>query len=196
MFGRPFIQPFRFYCTQNGSAEIIFSSSSKVSFLEKANKMKSVYPSTKKMEKRAAVLIPLVSVEGEASLLFTARSRQLRHHRGEICYPGGKFDDKSDTTIQDAALRETVFYCLIINIDHHYLYIYVYLYYARKKNWEFQGNYSMSGQNFHHCLLEMEKQLSHQLWLCSRCYIIILHHFKLIRRGGHYISLLCPTGTI
>ena len=59
------------------------------------------------MSKRAAVLIPLVSVDGEASLLFTARSRQLRNHRGEICYPGGKFDDTSDTTILDAALRET-----------------------------------------------------------------------------------------
>ena len=107
MFCRFTVQHLRSFSSQQLPAQVIFSFDSKSSFIEKVNRMKLAYPSTKTMSKRAAVLIPLVSVDGEASLLFTARSRQLRNHRGEICYPGGKFDDTSDTTILDAALRET-----------------------------------------------------------------------------------------
>lgn len=56
--------------------------------------------------KRAAVLVPLVSVNGQSCLLYTARSSNLRSHGGEISFPGGKFDSL-DKNAEGAALRET-----------------------------------------------------------------------------------------
>lgn len=54
----------------------------------------------------AAVLIPLVIDRGEASLLFTKRTEEVRHHKGQICFPGGVRDD-GDETLWHTALRET-----------------------------------------------------------------------------------------
>ena len=53
----------------------------------------------------AAVLIPVVDREPEATLLFTERNRSLRSHPGEIAFPGGRIDPQ-DGDAQTAALRE------------------------------------------------------------------------------------------
>jgi 8-oxo-dGTP pyrophosphatase MutT (NUDIX family) len=54
----------------------------------------------------AAVLVPFVRrVEG-LSVLFTRRSERLRHHAGQISFPGGGID-AGDADAVAAALRET-----------------------------------------------------------------------------------------
>ncbi|XP_036618249.1 nucleoside diphosphate-linked moiety X motif 8 [Trichosurus vulpecula] len=58
-------------------------------------------------EASAAVLVPLCSVHGEPSLLYTLRSsRLIGRHKGDVSFPGGKCDPQ-DQDIVDTALRET-----------------------------------------------------------------------------------------
>jgi len=53
----------------------------------------------------AAVLLPLHQDQGEDYLLFTRRTETLRHHKGQISFPGGKFD-LEDQQMMQTALRE------------------------------------------------------------------------------------------
>ena len=53
----------------------------------------------------AAVLIALVPGAGGADLVLTKRSARLKHHPGQIAFPGGK-QDPGDPTPEAAALRE------------------------------------------------------------------------------------------
>jgi 8-oxo-dGTP pyrophosphatase MutT (NUDIX family) len=55
--------------------------------------------------KRAAVLIPLFKKEGEYYVLFTRRTNQVAHHKGQISFPGGRQENK-DKDLLDTALRE------------------------------------------------------------------------------------------
>lgn len=52
----------------------------------------------------AAVLVP-ISAE-RRTVILTKRSARLRHHAGQIAFPGGK-KDPSDATLEAAALRES-----------------------------------------------------------------------------------------
>lgn len=52
----------------------------------------------------AAVLVPFVETPRGVRLMLTKRSSKLRHHPGQIAFPGGKRDD-GETAIE-AALRE------------------------------------------------------------------------------------------
>jgi 8-oxo-dGTP pyrophosphatase MutT (NUDIX family) len=54
----------------------------------------------------AAVLVPIWLHEGRARLILTKRSSHLKHHPGQIAFPGGKVDP-TDATPEAAALRET-----------------------------------------------------------------------------------------
>lgn len=56
--------------------------------------------------KQAAVLIPIIPFKNHISLIFVKRTSNVTHHKGEISFPGGKFDEKSDDTIISTALRE------------------------------------------------------------------------------------------
>lgn len=55
--------------------------------------------------RRAAVLIPLFVQGGELKILFTRRTDTLEHHRGQISFPGGRFEEDDDTLLA-TALRE------------------------------------------------------------------------------------------
>jgi 8-oxo-dGTP pyrophosphatase MutT (NUDIX family) len=53
----------------------------------------------------AAVLIGLIERQGSAHILLTKRAADLRHHSGQIAFPGGKID-ADDASPLAAALRE------------------------------------------------------------------------------------------
>lgn len=54
----------------------------------------------------AAVLIPLLSRNGEWHVLVTQRTQHVEHHKGQISFPGGACEP-GDTDLQTTALRET-----------------------------------------------------------------------------------------
>ena len=54
----------------------------------------------------AAVLILVQEKSGELHVLFTERTHQVEHHKGQICFPGGACDD-TDDSLEATALRET-----------------------------------------------------------------------------------------
>lgn len=53
----------------------------------------------------AGVLIPISTAGTEPKVILTKRSSALKHHPGQIAFPGGKKDD-SDPDVTAAALRE------------------------------------------------------------------------------------------
>lgn len=55
--------------------------------------------------REAAVLVPLFWRDGVARIILTKRSSVLKHHPGQIAFPGGK-QDPTDASIEDTALRE------------------------------------------------------------------------------------------
>lgn len=56
---------------------------------------------------RAAVLVPLLPVDGAPHLLFTRRAHHLPHHRGEVSFPGGRLHPEDGTDLARTALRES-----------------------------------------------------------------------------------------
>jgi 8-oxo-dGTP pyrophosphatase MutT (NUDIX family) len=56
--------------------------------------------------RRAAVLVPIYIEHDEWHILFTRRTEKVTHHKNEISFPGGGFDENVDTNIIDTALRE------------------------------------------------------------------------------------------
>jgi 8-oxo-dGTP pyrophosphatase MutT (NUDIX family) len=53
----------------------------------------------------AAVLVPIILHDPAPTVLFTQRSAALRHHAGQISFPGGRLE-ATDSSPIDAALRE------------------------------------------------------------------------------------------
>ena len=56
--------------------------------------------------KPAGVLIPVRRHEAGLCVLLTQRSADLKHHAGQVSFPGGRMED-SDADIEVTALRET-----------------------------------------------------------------------------------------
>lgn len=54
----------------------------------------------------AAVLIGFVEREQGLNVIMTKRASHLKHHPGQISFPGGKYEE-SDSSLQATALRET-----------------------------------------------------------------------------------------
>jgi 8-oxo-dGTP pyrophosphatase MutT (NUDIX family) len=55
---------------------------------------------------QAAVLLVLWRVQGLPHLLFIRRSERVRHHKGEISFPGGTWEPR-DHDLYETAIRET-----------------------------------------------------------------------------------------
>ena len=55
---------------------------------------------------RAAILVPLYGPSADFRLLYTVRSHQVEHHKGEISFPGGGVEP-DDQSLEDTALRES-----------------------------------------------------------------------------------------
>jgi 8-oxo-dGTP pyrophosphatase MutT (NUDIX family) len=53
----------------------------------------------------ASVLVPLVERGPELRVILTRRAARLKHHPGQVAFPGGK-QEPGDPTALDAALRE------------------------------------------------------------------------------------------
>jgi 8-oxo-dGTP pyrophosphatase MutT (NUDIX family) len=54
----------------------------------------------------AAVLIPLVEIDGETHVILIKRPETMSTHKGEIAFPGGKLDPACDADLRATALRE------------------------------------------------------------------------------------------
>lgn len=68
------------------------------------NNNKTIYRSKNNI-KQAAVLIPLTEKNNQIEVILTVRAQHLRHHAGQICFPGGKVE-KTDSSHQATAIRE------------------------------------------------------------------------------------------
>ncbi|WP_300056806.1 CoA pyrophosphatase [uncultured Roseobacter sp.] len=64
----------------------------------------TVLPEGRKL-RPAGVLAPIIEQGGTHHLLLTKRSSALKHHPGQIAFPGGK-QDEGDADVVAAALRE------------------------------------------------------------------------------------------
>jgi 8-oxo-dGTP pyrophosphatase MutT (NUDIX family) len=54
----------------------------------------------------AAVLVPLYEAQGETHVVLIKRPEDMPSHKGEIAFPGGKFEPGVDEGLPDTALRE------------------------------------------------------------------------------------------
>ena len=55
---------------------------------------------------KAAVLIPIITIENQLHLLFQVRSKKLKWQPGDICFPGGRVEVTDDSP-EYTAKRET-----------------------------------------------------------------------------------------
>ena len=56
--------------------------------------------------KKAAILMPLIQRENGLHMILTQRALHLRHHAGQVSFPGGRHE-LSDDSLAETALRET-----------------------------------------------------------------------------------------
>jgi 8-oxo-dGTP pyrophosphatase MutT (NUDIX family) len=54
----------------------------------------------------AGVLIPVIERDAGLSVLLTQRAPDLKHHAGQVSFPGGRMEEH-DSDVVEAALRET-----------------------------------------------------------------------------------------
>lgn len=66
--------------------------------------VRSALPEARKL-RRASVLVPLIERGAGLNVVLTRRSAELKHHPGQIAFPGGKVE-ASDASREAAALRE------------------------------------------------------------------------------------------
>ncbi len=65
----------------------------------------SIYRDKAKLSS-ASVLIGLVERQGELHIILTQRAKHLKHHPGQVSFPGGK-KEPQDANLAQTAIRET-----------------------------------------------------------------------------------------
>lgn len=68
-------------------------------------RIKQLLPDSSRF-KPAAVMIPLVARNDGYHVILTRRARQLKHHPGQVAFPGGRFEIE-DGELMTTAIRET-----------------------------------------------------------------------------------------
>ncbi len=64
------------------------------------------YPHSNAKFRQASVLLPIMEYKDEPTLFMNQRSLELTYHAGQICFPGGRAEEKDADEIA-TALRET-----------------------------------------------------------------------------------------
>lgn len=70
------------------------------------DKVKNRVPQPMDVNKKYAILIPLIKVNDEWELIFELRAKNLKSQPGEISFPGGRVE--KGETFKEAAIRETI----------------------------------------------------------------------------------------
>lgn len=82
----------------------------RMEFLSRFHHVKTVQAESdfplKEPGRPAAVLIPLIDNGDKLTVLFTERAKHLKHHAGQVSFPGGK-QEAEDADLIHTALRET-----------------------------------------------------------------------------------------
>lgn len=91
--------------TNNQASKLILNDPLIQTFCEIFKDSSIEFPTAEFEGRMAAVLVPLVNVDGEWNLLFTHRSDELLDHKGEVSFPGGSVE-KQDQNFAQTALRE------------------------------------------------------------------------------------------
>ncbi|XP_043481083.1 nucleoside diphosphate-linked moiety X motif 8 [Leptopilina heterotoma] len=86
--------------------ELVLSNENRASCIEKLKAYKVPKRLDLKPVKKAAILAPLCTYNGELGFLYTLRSSRLSSNQGQVSFPGG-MHDKTDANLIDTALRET-----------------------------------------------------------------------------------------
>ena len=71
----------------------------------KVIKNEKTYKKLNKQYKLAAVLFPLIIKNNNYEVILTTRSKDVLSHPGQVCFPGGKLDQK-DKNLINCAKRE------------------------------------------------------------------------------------------
>lgn len=73
----------------------VLSKDNKDACINKLRLMKPIDARKEKLEraKNAAVLVPLCIADGQPSLLYIVRSRELKVNGGQVAFPGGMKDE-------------------------------------------------------------------------------------------------------
>lgn len=82
----------------------------RLEFIMRFHHAKNILPESdfplKEAGQPAAVLIPLIDKGDGLTVLFTERAKHLKHHAGQVSFPGGK-QEVGDRDLMFTALRET-----------------------------------------------------------------------------------------
>ncbi|XP_033108858.1 nucleoside diphosphate-linked moiety X motif 8-like [Anneissia japonica] len=98
-------QGYRSFCSSASVLENVLTSSNKERTIVLLKKLKPLRIARAKTERKAAVCVPMCTVDGQLSFLYTLRSTSLPSHQGEVSFPGGMWQD-GDSDIVETGLRE------------------------------------------------------------------------------------------